>query len=330
MYRILAFALLLVIRGVVTAQNYPSEWLKYTSDAYFHDIESADSKQAALELSRTNLARQIQVRVKEVSQMDKTVTNGRSNVLYSSNKSFSTDVDMNLAKSESFYNESVGKHYVLTYIDKAEATTFYENEVKMLISNVRNAITIAENYVSSGFKQKAKTELQEALNRFEGAGKPFFWFNVFGLDEKQIQSYLHQVHDQEQAVKQRLSELEYGTTYCIIGNADLFGKKYVKLVNEVKGALSASGCNFVSDQTNADIVIRIQASARKYNEFQGAYFTYVDAAVSIDKNTTGQRIFEDEISVKGAHTISYDEAARSGYKEITKKITQLLKENIQL
>ena len=270
------------------------------------------------------------MRVSEVSQMDKNVVNGKTNTRYTSKTTLSTDVDMNLTEAKSYYNDEKKTFYVLVYIDKAAASAFYENELKILISKVDNDLTIADNYIGSGFKQKAKTELQKTQRLFEDADNPFFWLNVFGLDEYKIQGYLSQVHEREQMVKQRLSDLEYGTTYCIIGNADLFGKKYIKLVNEVKGALSASGCNFVSDQTNADIVIRIQASARKYNEFQGAFFAYVDAAVSIDKNATGQRILEDEISVKGAHTISYDEAARSGYKEITKKITQLLKENIQL
>ena len=330
MKKLISMALLLLAGVVASAQGYPSEWSRYTTDAYYHDIESAATKQAALELARTNLARQVQVRVSEVSQMDKEVVNGRSTILYSSSKTFSTDVEMNLAESKSYYDNTQGKYYVLVYIDKAAACTYYENEVKMLISNVDNALTIADNYISIGFKQKAKAELQKANKLFDSAGKPFFWLNVFGLDRQRIQNYLSQVHSQEQSVKQRLADLEYGTTYCVVCSADLFGKRYVKLANEVKGELSAQGCNFVDDVASADIVIRIEASARKYNEYQGAFFTYVDAAVSIDKTATGQRIFENEVSVKGAHTLGYDEAARDGYKKITKEITKLLKENIKL
>ncbi len=329
MRRIFALALLFV-SIVASAQNYPAEWAKYTSDDYYHDIESAATKQSALELARTNLARQIQVKINEVSQMDKHVLDGRSNVLYRSSKNFSTNVDMNLTETKSYYNDALGKHYVLIYIDKVAASTFYENEVKMLISNTGNTITIADNYIKNGFKQKAKTELQKALGQFDNAAKPFFWLNVFGLAEYRIQNYLNQVHEREQSIKQRLTDLEYGTTYCVVCEAEMFGMKYVKLANEVKGNLSASGCNFVDEQGSADYTIRIKASARRYNEFQGAYFTYIDAAVTIDKNATGQRIFEDEVSVKGAHTLSYDEAARDGYKQITKEITKMLNENIKL
>lgn len=330
MKKTLVTTLLLFVGVIVSAQNYPSEWVKYTSDGFFHVIESAPTQQGALDLARINLARQIQLKVDEESQMDKKAVNGKSSILYRSSTSFSTNIDMKLAETKSYYNETTKKHYVLAYIDKAASCSYYENEIKMLISKADNIIFISDNYIDNGFKQKAKAELQRGSQLFDEAGKSFFWLNVFGLDKDRIQNYLNQVNEREQSIKQKLSGLEYGTTYCVVCEADLFGKRYVKLGNEVKGDLSGSGCNFVDNPSDADIVIRIQASARKYNVFQGVYFTYVDAAVNIDKNATGQRIFEDEISVKGAHTLSYDEAARDGYKQVRKDIVKLLKENIKL
>lgn len=330
MKRLFATAMLLLLGFVATAQNYPTEWVRYTSDAYYHDIESAATKQTALDMARTNLAKQIQVRVNEVSQRDVSSVNGKSSILYSSSRTLSTDVDMDLAESRSFYNESLDKYYVIVYIEKASACTYYENEVKMVISKTDNILEIAGNYISTGFKQKAKPELEKALNMIEGAAKPFFWLNVFGFDEGRMHQYLAKLQRNEQTAKQLLADLEYGTTYCVVCNADLFGQRYVKLANEVKGELSKQGCNFVDNPSAADFVIRVSASARKYNEFQGAYFTYIDAAVSIEKNATGQLIFEDETSVKGSHTLGYNEAARDGYKKISKEISKLLKENIKL
>ena len=329
MKRFFAAVTLLAMGVVAMAQNYPSDWVRFTSDGYFHDIESSSNKQEAIDQARTNLARQIQVKVNEVSQRETRSVNGRSTVLYGSVKTMSTDLDMSLTETKSYYNEAQGKHYVIVYINKSAACTYYENEVKMLISNTDNSIRIADNYVNTGFKSKAKSELQTALRLFDGAAKPFFWLNVFGFDESRIIQYLNSVNSNEQRIKQMLADLEYGTTYCVVCSADLFGKRYVKLQNEVKGELSTSGCNFVNDASSADYVIRIESSARKYNEFNGAFFTYIDAAVSIEKNATHQRIFEDEITVKGSHTISYDEAARDGYKKIVKELTKILKENIK-
>lgn len=330
MKRLLASALLLCMVLVIDAQNYPSEWRRFTTDDFYSDVESAATKQDALDLALSNLARQIQVKVKEVSQMDKNAVNGRSSVLYSSSKSFSTDVDMSLVESKNYYDESQGKYYVIVYLDKEAACIYYENEVKMLLTNVGSAISTADNYVKTGFKSKAREELQGALRLFEGAGNPFFWLNVFGFTEYRLQNYLADVREKEQIVKRGLADLEYGTTYCVVCQADLFGSNYSKLAGEIKGDLSDSGCNFVDDPLIADYVIRISAAARRYNTFQGAYFTYVDAKVAIDKTATGQRIYEDEISVKGSHTLSYDEAARDGYKTVTKEIKKMLKDNIKL
>ena len=45
----LSIALLLVVGAVALAQGHPAEWSRYTTDAYYYDIESAATKQAALD-----------------------------------------------------------------------------------------------------------------------------------------------------------------------------------------------------------------------------------------------------------------------------------------
>lgn len=339
----LLIVLLLLASLQLKAQNYPSEWMRYTTDAYFHDIEhgsnsqnlsEAKFKNDLLDLARTNLSKQIQVRVAEVSNMDKNVVNGRSSIVYTSMRNVSTDVDMQLAETRTQFDPVSEKLYVIAYINKEEACNYYKNDIQMRISNLNNALNIADNYINTGFKAKAKTELENAMPQFDGAGKSFFWLNVFGLPGYQLNQLLDQVHRLEQNVKAKLVELEHGVTYCVVCNAKNFGKSYPKLQNELKGELSKMGCNFVDDPKSADYVIRVEAESREYNQMNtaggSAYFSYVDASVAIDKNATGQRIFEDEISVKGSHTLSFEEAGRDGYKKVSKEICDLLKENIKL
>lgn len=335
--------LLLVVAGLVAQAQAPSEWTRYTSDGYFHDIESGRNSQNLpesrfkndlLDLARSNLSKQVQVRVAEVSKMDKNVVDGRSSILYNSMRSVTTDVDMQLAETRTLFDPASEKLYVIAFINKEEACNYYKNDIQMRISNLNNALSIADNYINTGFKAKAKDELQNALPQFDGAGKSFFWLNVFGLPEYQLNQLLDQVHRLEQTVKAKLAELEHGVTYCVVCNAKNFGKSYPKLQNELKGELSKMGCNFVDDPKSADYVIRVDAASREYNQMNtaggSAYFSYVDASVTVDKNATGQRIFEDEISVKGSHTLSFDEAGRDGYKRVSKEISDLLKENIKL
>lgn len=343
MNRFIVSVLFLMVGLAVQAQNYPSEWVKYTSDDYFHDIEIGHNRQNLpethfkndlLDFARTNLSKQVQVRVSEVSNMDKSVVDGRSSILYTSMRSVSTDVNMQLAETRTQFDPISEKLYVIAYINKEEACIFYRNDIQMRINNLNNTLSIADNYINTGFKAKAKTELENALPQFDGAGKSFFWLNVFGMPEYQLNQYLDQVNRLEQTVKAKLAELEHGVTYCVVCNAENFGKSYSKLQNELKGELSKMGCNFVDDPKSADYVIHVDAASREYNQMNTAgglaYFSYVDASVAIDKNVTGQRIFEDEISVKGSHTLSFEEAGREGYKRVSKEISNLLKENIKL
>lgn len=341
MNRIITLALFLLLGLSAKAQSYPIEWVKYTNDSHFYDIESSSNTQQIdeakfrndlLDLARANLSKQIQVKVQEVSQLSKTANNGQTDIQYSSTRRFTTDLNLKLAKNESQTDLASGKVFVIAYINKREACQFYENELQMLIRKMENAFQIAENYVQQGFKPKAKDELQHALDELALSEELLFWLNIFGFPDTELQQYLAQVHPAEQNLKSKIAELEHGTTYCVVCTANLFDKSYPKLEKEIKGELSVSGCNFIDDPSSSDYVIRIEAAAREYNKADVAgtavYFTYVDAVLSIMKNATEQRIFEDEISVKGSHTISYEEAARDGYKKLSKEIGNLLKENI--
>lgn len=343
MNKIITLAFLLLASFSARAQSYPLDWSKYTNGGHFFAIESGSNNQQTdeakfrndlLDLARANLSKQIQVKVEEVSQLDKIAVNGKTDIQYASSRRFTTDLDLKLAKTETHTDIVTGKVSAIAYINKREACQYYENELQMLLGKADNVSQIAENYVQQGFKPKAKSELQQALAELDATEELFFWFNVFGMPEAQLQQHLSQVHQAEQSLKASIADLEHSTTYCIICTADLFGEPFPKLEKEVKGELSKAGCNFTDDPEGADYVILIEASAREYNKANiagsEAYFSYVDATVAIDKNATEQRIFEDEISVKGSHTLGFEEASREGYKTMRQKISQMLKENLGL
>jgi len=343
MKRFVPIVLLLLFGLKLEAQSYPPDWVKYTNEGYFFDIESGSESQQMdeakfrndlLDLARANLSKQIQVKVEEVSQLDKTAVNGETDIQYSSTRRFTTDLNLKLAKTENHTDISSGMVFVIAYINKQETCQYYENELQMLLSETDNAFQIAENYVQQGFKPKAKSELQQALSELDSAEEIFFWLNIFGMPKPLLQQHLNRVHHAEQSLKTRIAELEHSTAYCVLCTADNFGEPYPNLENEIKGELSASGCNFTNDTIAADYVIRIEAAAREFNKTNVAgtlvYFVFVDATLSIEKNVTKQRVFEDEISEKGSHTMGFKEASREGYKTISKKISELLKENLGL
>lgn len=160
-----------------------------------------------------------------------------------------------------------------------------------------------------------------------------FWMNIFGTSQAELTEWQDRFNMAEQHIKRMLTDLKHGTIICLSCTADIFGKPYSTLQNELKGILAANGCSFTDDPTGADWVITVTCNTREYSNVKvgnsNSYFSYVDTRLVIDKVITSQRIYEDEISVKGGHTFGYSEAARAGYKEIKQEIGEIIKNSIK-
>lgn len=335
MTRVLAIVILLFAGMSAKTQNYPSEWWIYTSDGYFHALERAKNKQEAINWAYSNLARQIQTEIKDVELFDAHINDGISTENFTAHTILTSDLIINLSETKSHYDPDTDIHWVIAYINKNNARTFYENDVKRIISNINNVISTADNYINAGFKSKAKSELDNSSSWFDDAKKALFWLNVLEFDKNTFHQYVEHINQLEQAVKLMSAKLEYGTTYCVVCKADIFGKDYPTLKNEIKGALSTFGCNFVDDPNQADYVIYVDASARKHpvsHTDNTPYYAYIDATITIDKVATKQRIFVDVIQppVKGGSFTSYEDAGHEGYKKAGKEIIRIIKDYIKL
>lgn len=131
-----------------------------------------------------------------------------------------------------------------------------------------------------------------------------------------------------------VAQLKNGLNIYISCHAYMFGQNYNALKEEIEGALSSMGCTFVSRADQSDWAIYITASAREYNKIgegnDAQYVVYVDTKLSIDKTTTGQRIYEEQLKPeKGMWNFSYEQAARDGYKQIAPKLSTIIKKQIQ-
>lgn len=335
------FVIILLTFLSVKAQECPPEWVKYTTNGYLYDIQSdnnsrniseTDLKHYLLNNARANLAKQIMMSVQDVAHMNKTAVDGKTSITYSSNTTFSTDLNMKLVETKTMYIPSSGEAYAIAYIDKAAAKKYYVNELTLINNKITNSIELANRYIEGGFKGKAKMELNNSLELFISADEPLFWLNIFGASKSEIDDWQYRFNLAEQKVKRQLADLKHATAIYISCKADLFGKSYPSLQNELKGALAAKGCSFTDSPENADWVITVNCSAREYSNVKmgksNAYFTYVDAVIAIDKATSSQRIYEDEVSVKGSHTFGYQEAAKAGYKDIIKELREIINKTI--
>jgi len=320
----------------------PPEWVKYTYGGYLYDIQSdynnrnlseTDFKNYLLNVARTNLAKKVQMQVKEEAGLNKSTLDGRSHIAYSSVTRFSTDVNLKLVDSRTLYNADTKEGFAIVFIDKAAACKYYRSEIERILGKADNALTTANNYVASGFKERARGEVKAVLSEFAKTEEPFFWLGFFGVSQAELADLSDRCNTREQAVKQMIADLKHGTLICLSCATDLFGRPYPTLQNELKGRLSAGGCSFTDDPAEADWVIRVEVTAREGNIAvfggQTSYFAYADALITIDKSATSQRIYEDEISIKGGHTRNYTEAARAAYKDLSKQLGEVLKKSIK-
>lgn len=325
-----------------SAQSYPAEWARYMSDSYFSEIESghndqnlseSEFKNQLLNKAYANLAKKVNLEVREIARLDKQAINGRTQIGYTSSTEFSTQVEMKLVDSKSMYDVHSKDGSVVVYIDKYAARTYYKNEVNQVISSVDNAVATANNYVTSGFKDKARNELMSVSDAFSDLEEPFFWLNFFGMTQIEMDELMERCNMRQQTVKQMLADLTYGTRIYLSCMADLFGRPYASLGSELKAALASDKYSFTDNPMEADWIVDVTVKTREYNtvvyDARTSYFVYADAKIAIDKVSTMQRIYENEISVKGGHTRSYMEAGRVAYRNLSKKLEDLLKAQLK-
>ncbi len=306
MKKICSFLLLIGTFFCIEAQECPPEWLEYTSGGYLSEIQcdyknnsksETELKNYLIDIARTNLAKQIQVHVQDIAKLKKTAVDGKSTINYHSLSQFSTDVELNLVETRSLYNPETKQYYAIAFINKNVASQYYQNEISMFLVKVDNTRTIIKNYIETGFKNRAKKELETLLPKFNEIDKSFFFLGIF--DQSQVAVQLQsQCNEMEISIKQILAELQYGTAIYISCTTNIFGARNNSLQNELKGLLAEDGCNFVDTPSDADWIICIDTSAREHNKvtMNGVtmYFSYVDTNISIDKNATSQRIYEDQ------------------------------------
>lgn len=323
-------------------QNIPLEWEKYTSSEYVSDVQhdinlrdksETDFKNYLVDIARANIAKQIQIRVTDYASLDKVSIDGKSSTSYTSSTQFSTNLNVKLVEVKSYYSSFTKEGYAIAYINKGSAVSTYIKDVQIIFSKIRNSLAIAETYVANGFKTKARTKLESTKNEIIKLNEPFFWLAIFDCSEYKLNQLLKERTILENTLADKLSELQHGINIYIQCSADMFGVPYKQLAGDVKKSISSIGCSFCNNAQSADWVITIRSAAEEYNQINiggnSAYFSYIHANVSIKKTVTGQNIYEGEITEKGSHTHNYNQAARDGYKKITKQISEILLNHIK-
>ena len=89
--------------------------------------------------------------------------------------------------------------------------------------------------------------------------------------------------------------------------------------------LSKNGCSFTGDASQADFILKLNATARKHGNPSDIVFCYADVEVELVKKQTQKTVYQEELKQKGGHT-SYENAARKAFEEAGKTIGDKLLE----
>ncbi len=92
----------------------------------------------------------------------------------------------------------------------------------------------------------------------------------------------------------------------------------------IKEMLSEKSYNFVNKEADADFIIKIKANTTTGTYYQGIYFAYLDANVSVVDAATGEEIYKTHLDqVKGGGA-NYKKAAKKAYALGAEKLKEML------
>ena len=249
--------------------------------------------------------------------------------------STTTTVDMKIPglQIESWRNSQTGTISAFAYVKKSTLIRQLEKQITVALTKVEMSLDQVDQLIATGQKLQARSAAEKALPLFTEVDEAQKLLVAVDTDVTEETLMLSETRQLQQRLMAMVAQLKNALTICIKVHATTFDSPYPALQEELKGALSPLGCNFVTDPSTADWVINISAQAREYNTVTmgdvNTYFAYVDATVSITKTATGQRVYENMFTEKGGHTHNYQQAAREAYKYLTPKIRKVVEEQVK-
>jgi hypothetical protein len=115
-------------------------------------------------------------------------------------------------------------------------------------------------------------------------------------------------------------------TVFIESEESIFGKPMdIKTLEPiVKETLAGKGYNFVDNKDDADFIIKINANTTTGSQYQGIYFAFLDANMSVIDAKSGEEIYKSHIDqVKGGGS-NNDKAAKKAYLSGAKKLKEVI------
>jgi hypothetical protein len=212
--------------------------------------------------------------------------------------------------TETYYNPESKTISAFAYANRFEIIGYYKANIFFNLQQINQILTNSNQLFEIGEKFKAKNELEKTIPLFAKVDYSYGLLIALkgNIDTLQFANTLKLRTE----IMQKLARLEKGVFVLIRSQEDIFGTTSDLLSNALKRDIK--GCTFTTDDTIADWLININASAREYSFSGGFYFSYVDVIASLTRTKTNQLIYQEEFSQKGGSS-DYKKAARKAMEE---------------
>ncbi len=109
---------------------------------------------------------------------------------------------------------------------------------------------------------------------------------------------------------------------CVESHERLFGDDVAvpRLESLLKSELTTRGWKIVPTADSADLVVRIEASARRGSEVMGLCVAFVDASVVVQRRATGEEIYKNSVSSVKGISDTFEKAGMKAFDETAAKM----------
>ena len=354
MHKVLLFLILFLSSGVMAEKVVAPDWMDgvsrealYPAGKYYTGFASAtilngEDKESVYtrvqQNARIAAVSSIQVTVEQTIErfMQNAQIHGEASsagIMTSFAQTHTSIKDVPGLKMEVWENPKTHEVSAFAWVKISNLTNRLMRRIAANTAKLELELKNIDTLVSKGDKMQAKndlSDLQTLLDDIENDQRIMLSVDPSVTDEDLSMEDTKRLKEHFLTLN---TDLKNGLNIYLVCTADLFGEPYPALQEGLRGALSPLGITIVDTAEQSDWSIAVTASAREYNAATFGnvtnYSADVDAQIIINKTATSQRIYENRITVQGAHTHNYEQAARQAYKDLSPKISQIIQKQLK-
>lgn len=306
-------------------QNYPEN--KYVTGFAFDDFNKNDelsTTQTKLkDLAKNELTEEIvtNITIETSTSTDSYTTNGTEDFNELFHTSIKSEAKAEIAgiNIQSYYDKKKKLVYAFAYADRNELDNYYSAKILYHLTLVEATYDRSVDLINQKEKKIAKEELNTSS---EDLAKVKYYQDLLlalGNSPTNEKLKINKSADLRNKIIETLIGLNKGDKIYVKGISTLFGTPDTLLVYGVKQELTQQGYRLVTSESNSDWVITVNSKARAFNYTRDIFFSYVDATITLQKDTENI-IFQGKLSQKGGSTIDYKKASRKATNPLCKSI----------